>query len=167
MVKLIFIVLIARNWFIERNSSTKNDYNLIFVDVEGHGPAPMLNDSVKFEFGAVEFSSQATFHGVGATYETFEKFADWLDKFPGRQIFVSDNPAYDWQFINYYFHFFSHENPFGWSARRISDYYAGLVNDWYDTQSWKKLRITPHTHHPVDDAMGNVEAFKRILNGER
>ena len=33
--------------------------------------------------------------------------------------------------------------------------------------SWTELRITPHDHNPVHDAMGNLEAFERILNGER
>lgn len=34
-------------------------------------------------------------------------------------------------------------------------------------QEWKRLRITKHDHHPVNDAMGNVEAFARMLAGER
>lgn len=140
---------------------------LIFVDCEGKGPAPMLNDSEKFEFGAVEFKSRATFHGVGGTKETFEKFDEWLKKFEGKVVFVSDNPAYDWQFVNYYFHLHLGRNPFGWSARRISDFYAGLVGDWNNTQKWKQLRITPHDHNPVNDSLGNCEAFQRLLNGER
>lgn len=140
---------------------------LIFVDVEGHGPAPGLNDLVGFEFGAVDYDTMKTFHGVGGTKETFEKFCEWLGQFPGRPCFVSDNPAYDWQFINYYFHLHLKSNPFGWSARRISDFYAGLVGDWDSTQKWKQLRITEHDHNPVHDALGNVEAFRRLLNGER
>jgi len=82
--------------------------NLIFVDCEGHGPAPKLNDENLFEFGAVVYPSRAAFHGVGATLETFSKFADWIANVcvPGlRPLFMSDNPAYDWQFINYYFPF--------------------------------------------------------------
>jgi hypothetical protein len=27
---------------------------------------------------------------------------------------------------------------------------------------WKKLRTTKHTHHPVDDAMGNAEALLKM-----
>jgi len=144
--------------------------NLIFVDCEGHGYAPAeLHLVDKFEFGAVHYPSRAIFHGIGATPKTFNKFNDWLFQFGqfGRPIFVSDNPAYDWQFINYYFHKFIGKNPFGHSARRISDFYAGLMDDWSETQSWKRLRITPHDHNPVNDAMGNLEAFERLLNGER
>lgn len=144
---------------------------LIFVDCEGHGPAAALNNHKKFEFGAVEYKSHMTFHGKGGTDETFRTFLGWLKQFmkkPGeRLIFVSDNPAYDWQFINYYFYKFLGQNPFGHSARRISDYYAGLVGDFYKTQDWKRFRMTPHDHHPVNDAMGNVEAFERLQAGDR
>lgn len=140
-----------------------NKRRLIFVDCEGHGPAPGFNDESLFEFGAVEYASRESFHGISATKETFIKFLDWLNNFQGRTVFISDNIAYDWQFINYYFHKFLNHNPFGYSGRRISDFYAGLVKDFSDTQSWKKYRITAHDHNPVNDAMGNVEAFQKIL----
>lgn len=142
--------------------------NLVFVDVEGHGPAPgPLHDAAAFEFGAAVLNNGVvdTFHGQGATKEMFEFFRNWLALVaPGRPVFVSDNPAYDWQFINYYFHLFLGENPFGHSARRISDFYAGLTRRWGNTQEWKRYRQTPHTHHPVNDALGNLEAFLTIFD---
>jgi hypothetical protein len=84
-----------------------------------------------------------------------------------RPLFVSDNPVYDWPPIHYLFLDHIGENPFGHSARRISDFYAGLNNDFWSSTRWKHLRITPHDHNPVHDAQGNAEAFQRILNGER
>ena len=120
------------------------------------------------EFGAVEFKSRRTFHGENCSKETFEKFAEWVnDMSMGRPIFVSDNPAYDWQWINFYFWKHLGYNPFGHSARRIGDFYAGLVGDFRSSSKWKKLRVTKHDHNPVNDAMGNVEAFARMLEGER
>lgn len=154
---------------------------LIFVDCEAVGPCPVIGQLT--EFGAVEYESQQTFHGDIAggghyrinnidylamnTKHIFEEFEKWLSQFKGRPIFVSDNPAFDWQWINYEFHSLLGHNPFGYSARRISDFYAGLCGNFWKTQDWKKLRITPHDHNPVHDALGNVEAFKRLLNGER
>lgn len=138
--------------------------SLILVDCEGHGPAPGLNDDEGFEFGAVDFDTRHTFHGRGGKKETFESFALWLRDFPPPLVFVSDNPAYDWQFINYYFWKFLNQNPFGHSARRIGDFYAGLKRNWrMPGAEWKKLRRTVHDHHPVHDAMGNAEALESIL----
>ncbi|MDB6110233.1 MAG: exonuclease [Pedosphaera sp.] len=43
-----------------------------------------------------------------------ESFAAWLDPHAkGRAVFVSDNVAFDWQCINYYFHRFLGRNPSG------------------------------------------------------
>jgi hypothetical protein len=103
-------------------------------------------------------------------YGVFYHFRNWIqDLTPkGRPAtFITDNLAFDWQWINYNFHLHLGENPFGYSGRRVNDFYAGLVGDFVDQSVWKRLRVTPHTHQPVDDAMGNLEAFERMLKGER
>lgn len=141
--------------------------SLIFVDCEapfGVG-SPAVGDMTKF--GAVEFKTKRTFFGYGCTKDVFIGFEHWLKEFEGRPVFVSDNPAYDWQWINYYFWKHLGYNPFGHSARRIGDFYAGLTGSFWNSQKWKRLRVTKHDHDPVNDAMGNVEAFERMLNGER
>lgn len=79
----------------------------------------------------------------------------------GRPVMWSDNIAYDWQFVNYYFHKYFGSNPFGFSGRRIGDLYCGHTKDLF--AKWKHLRITKHTHNPVDDAMGNAEALINIF----
>jgi hypothetical protein len=154
---------------------------LIFVDCEATGPCPGIG--VLTEFGAVDYETRQTFHGVlydsepdpenpakpvvtGGAYdatEVFGNFRAWLATLgKGRPIFVSDNPAYDFQWINHGFWHALGENPFGHSGRRIGDYYAGLTGDFQQTQGWKQYRVTPHDHNPVNDAMGNVEAFETI-----
>lgn len=140
---------------------------LIFVDCEGDGkPSPATGQMT--EFGAVHFHTRETFHGPDDSEQTFVLFFDWLKKVvpTQRPVFVSDNPAYDWQWINYGFDKYGFVNPFGHSARRISDFFAGLRRDFRETQKWKSLRVTKHDHNPVNDAMGNVEAFARLLEGE-
>ena len=79
----------------------------------------------------------------------------------GRPVFCSDNLAFDWQFINYYFHAYLGRNPFGWSGRRIGDLYCGMVRDGY--APWKHLRKTPHDHDPLNDARGNAEALLEMI----
>lgn len=146
--------------------------NLFFVDCEATGQAPCVGELT--EFGAVSYPKRNTFHGVmkkGEESNVMVAFEEWITKECDangfRPLFVSDNPAFDWQWINYWFHKTLGRNPFGHSARRISDFYAGLMGDFSNTQKWKKLRITPHDHNPVHDALGNLEAFERLLNGER
>lgn len=151
--------------------------NLYFIDCEapmGVG-SPATGDMI--EFGAVHFDSAATFHGKDCSQETFAKFSDWIsrtsaisatmDVRPGRPTMISDNPAYDWQWINFYFHKYFGDNPLGFSARRIGDFYAGLCGDFTKANEWKRLRQTKHDHNPVHDAMGNAEAFMRMLQGDR
>lgn len=143
---------------------------LVFVDCEGDPdralpPVPGL--SHMSQFGAV-INPGLTFHGKNDSAAVFLAFDKWLtDNCRSRPVFVSDNVAYDWKWIDYGFWVHLGENPFGHSGRRISDFYAGLVGDWSNTQKWKRLRQTKHDHNPVNDAMGNYEAYHRLLQGER
>jgi hypothetical protein len=165
--------------------------SLIIVDCEAFGGAPSVGRMT--EFGAVEFKTESTFHGVlwkakpdtnnpalsrldpdavqlseQERREVFVNFEQWLKTFKEPYVFVSDNNGYDWQWINDGFWRYLGYNPFGHSSRRISDFYAGLKGYFYTpAKEWKRLRVTPHTHHPVDDAMGNVQALKRMMAGER
>ena len=77
-----------------------------------------------------------------------------------RPILISDNNGYDASWINWYFLTYLGKNPFGWSSRRIGDLYCGMKMDMWS--AWKKLRVTKHTHHPVDDARGNAEALLKM-----
>lgn len=156
--------------------------NYIFVDVEARGTSPV--NGIMTEFGAVHEKSRDTFHGVlfkgspdpenpaipivgeqvSSDADVARRFVMWLEKVGGseRPVFVSDNPAYDWQWISGMFDKAGMPNPFGHSGRRLSDFYAGLMNNWGDTQDWKRWRVTKHDHNPVNDAMGNVEAFQKL-----
>ena len=92
------------------------------------------------------------------------QFADWLRQVsPDRMLFISDNNGFDWQFINWYFHHFTGSNPFGFSSTNLGSLYKGMVKD--TLQTFKHLRRTRHTHHPVDDAIGNAEALLAMKNG--
>ncbi|MFS0885267.1 hypothetical protein [Aeromicrobium sp. 179-A 4D2 NHS] len=81
----------------------------------------------------------------------------------GRATFVSDNNGYDFMWMAYYFDKHGHPNPFGHSSRRIGDLAAGLSGNWRKTSAWKKYRRTAHDHNPVNDALGNAEAYRTIL----
>ena len=159
----------------------------IVVDVESDGEIPHKYSMVCFGAVVVEPSLNKTFYGKTkpisdiwipdalkvsgfsrSEHESFddpkkvmEDFALWVEKNSvGKPTFISDNPAFDWQWINYYFHTFLGKNPFGFSARRIGDLYCGMKMDCGLNSEWKRLyRKTTHDHNPVNDAKGNAEAL--------
>lgn len=166
--------------------------SLISVDVESDGPIPGAYSLVCFGAVVVEPSLSKTFYGrlkpisnnfipealavsgfSREQHNTFDEpaivmdsFATWLkENSSGRPVFISDNPAFDWQFINWYFHSYYGSNPFGFSARRIGDLYCGMKMDMFLNREWKKsFRKTKHDHNPVNDAMGNAEALIAMKN---
>lgn len=94
-----------------------------------------------------------------------QRFADWIhEHVPGRPVFVSDNNGFDWQFVNWYFiHFMGvGNNPFGHTSVNLGSLYKGIVRDMH--KSFKHLRKTRHTHHPVNDALGNAEALLALTD---
>jgi hypothetical protein len=140
------------------------------------------------EFGAVHVATLGSFHGqlfegspdpespeiavvgkpLASPLTVAQAFAAWLKQIcQGEEaVFVSDNPAYDFQWISAMFDIAELPNPFGYSGRRISDFWAGLHGNWSETQGWKRLRRTRHDHNPVNDAMGNAEALRVLLDME-
>lgn len=94
-------------------------------------------------------------------------FESWLNQWgPGYQPrFVSDNPGFDFAFVNWYFHNFRGHNPFGWSSMNLGSFYKGIMRDNFC--SFKHLRKTAHTHNALDDARGNAEALLAICETYR
>jgi hypothetical protein len=162
----------------------------IIVDCESSGPCPIFGDLIEFAAiteSGMEFKSRkmpplfpnydaGAYQALGITREEHEaytgdvkvelsRFYLWIEDVttPGkRPIFWSDNLAYDWQWINWGFPYAGLGNPFGHSGRNISDLFAGANGKFNDRSSWKRFRKTKHTHDPLDDVRGNLEAFLEI-----
>jgi hypothetical protein len=161
----------------------------VMVDIESDGPCPGKHSMICFGAVIVEPGLQRTFYAElkpiseeflpdalaisGFSREQCMKFPDprdamqnfeiWLQKeIPGRRpIFWSDNNGYDYGFINYYFWQHLNRNPFGWSSANLGSFWKGMEGDLHST--FKHLRDTKHTHHPVDDAKGNAEALLKMF----
>jgi hypothetical protein len=126
------------------------------VDVESDGEYPPDYSMVCFGAVRVDNDLATTFYGTvkpisllykpetlaisgfnrraheafDAPAEVMNEFHHWLlENSIGKPTFISDNLAYDWQWINYYFHKYVGSNPFGFSGRRIGDLYCGLMKD--------------------------------------
>lgn len=148
--------------------------NFISFDVEADGPCPGLYSMVSLGMVYVPDPTQtfyATFRPISEAFvpdalkvsqftrEQTLEFPDpqvgilalekWLNSLniQGRPIAWSDNPAFDWQFLNYYCQLHLGRNPFGFSCRRIGDFFAGMQNDPRASNHWKRLRKAKHTHN--------------------
>ena len=102
--------------------------------------------------------------------ETMSAFRDWIiSAAAGRTpVFVGFNASFDWAFINWYFHQYLGENPFGIGALDIKAYYMGFSGSaWQDTTSSRLPgRFKPmhqRTHNALDDAVAQAEVFNKLL----
>jgi len=161
----------------------------IMVDVETDGPIPADYSMICFGAIIVDEQLDKTFYGQlkpisdqwlpkaleisGFTRQetvnfddpktVMERFRNWISEHSNKQpIFIADNNGFDWQFMNYYFHHFLGNNPFGHSSTNLGSLYKGMVKDM--TKNFKHLRKTVHSHHPVDDVKGNAEALLYLKN---
>ena len=114
----------------------------IVVDVESDGEIPGKYSMVCFGAVLVDKSLRKTFYGktkpiseiwkpdalaisnitreehlkFDEPLEVMKSFSKWVKEVSkGHPTFISDNVAYDWQWINWYFHTYLGENPFGFS----------------------------------------------------
>jgi ribonuclease T len=80
-------------------------------------------------------------------------------------VFVGFNAAFDWSFVNYYFHQFLGENPFGFAALDIKSFYMGVAGStWSDTRSSQMVEaLKPRRvgdHDALHDAIFQAELFR-------
>jgi DNA polymerase III epsilon subunit-like protein len=108
------------------------------------------------------FSREQTLAWTDDAELVMRDFRDWIHGLNlKRPIFVADNNGFDWSFVNWYFHHFLGENPFGFSSQNLNSLYKGLTRDVF--ASFKHLRRTKHDHDPLNDAMGNAEALLHMV----
>ncbi len=182
------------------NSGNKVREVYISVDIEAAGPVPSTFSMLSI--GAVVVDDpKKTFYVelkpvndkfvpdamkvVGRTLQDFAKsgrdpkeamtaFRDWLVSIAkaAKPVFVGFNATFDWAFVNYYFHQYLGENPFGFGGIDIKSYYMGMTGcTWEDTRS-SRVRSelkgpSPHTHNALDDAVEQAEMFKRMRRKAR
>ncbi len=101
--------------------------------------------------------------------EAMTAFSNWLvsvaeGKTP---VFVGFNATFDWAFVNFYFHHYLGDNPFGFGGVDIKSYYMGMSGcTWENSRSSRVPRdlkgSTTHTHNALDDAIEQADMFRRM-----
>ncbi len=181
----------------ERGHRNTQDEVYISVDIESAGPIPgeysmlsfgaclVSNPTVSFYVELKPINSNfipdalkvsgLTLEQLAATglspEEALKTFHDWVQNVVHKQraVFVGFNASFDWSFVNWYFHMFLGDNPFGIGAVDIKSYYMGLSGClWKETTSShlpQSFRPSHHqTHNALDDAIAQAEMFKKLLD---
>ncbi len=97
-------------------------------------------------------------------------FADWVERVTPegeKPVFVGFNAAFDWMFVNDYFHRFLKKNPFGHAALDIKSYYMGLKGGTWAGTKMRHVgrRYLDHeelVHHALDDALDQATLFQKM-----
>jgi ribonuclease T len=178
-------------------SSRHTEWHFVSVDVEAAGPTPSLYSLLSIGACLVDKPEQqfyielqplqmasvpgaAVVHRLSLEYlasegvppkEAMARFAGWLDSVvPAgeRPLLVAFNAAFDWMFVNDYFHRFLGFNPLGHTALDIKAYYMGMSGkSWSETSlhhlSPRYLAGRTLTHHALDDALVQADLFRRLL----
>ncbi|OUM04978.1 DNA polymerase III subunit epsilon [Pseudomonas syringae] len=104
-------------------------------------------------------------------FEAMKKLAEWVSQVNvngQKAIFVGLNAPFDWSFVNFYFHKYLGENPFGFAALDMKAFYMGAFNlQWRQTKSSHMAQqLQPRgsaTHNALDDARYQAELFDLML----
>lgn len=175
----------------------KEEY-FISVDIEASGPIPgeysmlslgacaVFSPEIQFSCELKPISIKADPEALkvtGSSLEEFQKrglapeiaigsFKEWITEIVGADstpVFVGFNAPFDWSFVNYYFHRFMGQNPFGFTALDVKAYYMGrFKTSWTETRSSAMARALNITqtgdHDPLHDAIYQAKLFREILS---
>ena len=100
--------------------------------------------------------------------DAMARFGAWISDVAGdkgQAVMVGFNAPFDWSFVNYYFHRFLGDNPFGFTALDIKAYYMGVADtSWRETRSSvmrERLGATGKgDHNALHDARAQAELFR-------
>jgi len=102
--------------------------------------------------------------------EAMAAFRRWVIETAGSRtpVFVGLNAAFDWAFVNYYFHLFEIQNPFGFAPLDIKALYMGKFHTpWREATSKRisaklSVHVTPD-HTALTDAIAQAKLFEAVM----
>lgn len=101
--------------------------------------------------------------------EAMRQFHAWVQSVADGAIpvFVGLNAAFDWSFVNYYFHRYLGINPFGFAPLDIKSLYMGATGcAWDGTRSSQMIAVLqPKScgdHDALNDARAQAELFRLV-----
>jgi ribonuclease T len=103
--------------------------------------------------------------------QAMSRFADWVSQVTAAgttPVFLAFNAAFDWMFVNDYFHRYLGYNPFGHKALDIKAFYMGLRGvAWSQTSmeflADRYLAGQELSHNALSDAVDQARIFQQLL----
>jgi hypothetical protein len=97
------------------------------------------------------------------------RYVGWVDKLPGRAVFVGYPAAYDFLFVYWYLMRFVGRSPFSHSALDIKTYAMAVLGKGYRESTKRNMpsrwfdSALKHTHRALDDAIEQGTLFCNML----
>jgi hypothetical protein len=114
----------------------------------------------------------ATRSGVQDPAIALPAYAEWVERLPGKPVFVAYPAGFDFLFVYWYLIRFAGRSPFSFSALDMKTFAMALLKcdyreavkrnmpkSWFDPQ--------PHTHVALDDAIEQGALFCNMLSESR
>ena len=147
----------------ESRQADLNSFYCTLKPLEGAGVDPAALQVTGFSLEELAQTGQEPI-------DAMRSFEEWIKAATGQAnpVFVGLNAAFDWSFINYYFHRFLGLNPFGFSALDIKSLYMGTTGcSWADTRSSRMMKTLglsqgKISHQALNDAQAQAELFLAI-----
>jgi len=105
--------------------------------------------------------------------DAMKLYAEWLQKLPGKPVFVAYPAGFDFTFVYWYLIRFTGASPFSHSALDIKSLAMAALNcDYRDAtkrnmpRAWFDENV-PHTHIALDDAIEQGQLFFNVLRAVR
>jgi DNA polymerase III epsilon subunit-like protein len=163
---------------VETSGPIPGDYSLLSIgacvtespDITFYREFQPTSDSFVPEALAVSKLKMNELHAKGLTpAQGMKEFQSWIHKNSdgSKPIFVGFNAPFDWSFVNYYFHHYLGENPFGFSALDVKALFMGHSGcSWDATRSSQIAKVLETTfspnHNALQDALAQADLFEKI-----
>lgn len=124
---------------------------------------PAALEVTGFSLDKLQISGQP----VENAMQAFKVWIEGVTSDSEKPVFVGLNAPFDWAFINYYFHVYLGDNPFGFTALDIKALYMGVYNtSWSETRSSKMVEAlsmpSDDGHNALKDAIFQANLFNAI-----